>query len=270
MAKFKRVFGYAIADERTEELNANGVEPELVLMAARGAYPEFTPYAVPFSRLMNQKSIGSCQGASLSHICQLMVYQQIDFQCQFSAMQAYIESQKIDGIRGDRGSTLAGGQRLAGDEGICLERDWPYPNPVRYNSREPQGYDDAPRVIMTASKVINDADLAWDLLKAGAALHIGSNWGSSQEKEICTDYRGGSGGHARFIYGMKEDPRYPDGLAWHQNSWGPGWCDNGRNLYAKSMLASEMGHRYTVVIAYQPTDLQIDPQIIEMGQPPEQ
>ena len=258
MSQFERHFGYAIDKERPDELDANGLDPEQVLRTTRAAHPNFNPYADPWNQLMNQRSIGSCQGCSLAHLTQIMVAQQVGRHAMFSGMQAYIMSQRVDGIRGDSGSTLSGGQKVAKTEGICMEKHWPYPS--RYSANIPNGYDEFPRVRIPASKRITDVDLAWDLLSAGAALHIGATWGRCMEQQVCDRYYGPvAGGHATFLYGLVEG----SDNAIHHNSWGPNFGTNGRNQYTKTFFKELMRQRWTVVIAYQPTDLEVDERILD-------
>lgn len=260
---FTRTFGYAIEDERGDEIDANGQDPDHVLLSCRAAYPQFNAYANPFSRLTNQRAIGSCQGVSLGHITQIECVQQFSQHVRFSGMQAYVESQNIDGIRGDRGSTLAAGQKVAATIGIVREKDWPYPD--RYSTQPPPGYEQAPRVFINSSKRVKDADLIWDLLAASSAIHMGVSWGRCFEANICTQWRRPvSGGHAVLLYGLVEG----SDNAWLHNSWGPGFGVNGRVQVTKEFIKQTIRNdRYATFVAYDPTGIELSGDVFEMVGP---
>ena len=66
------------------------------------------------------------------------------------------------------------------------------------------------------------------------------------------DYTGGlldeakviEGGHAMFLYG-----HFKDEFFWGQNSWGPGWGENGRYRIKQSALASILASDFWVIDA---------------------
>ena len=56
----------------------------------------------------------------------------------FSAQWCYIQSQKQSNIKGDQGATMDGGIKVGLDLGIAREVEWPYPNPVYYDTKVPE------------------------------------------------------------------------------------------------------------------------------------
>ena len=71
----------------------------------------------------NQRNMGSCRGHSGStggEWLRTLATGEIGFQ--LSRMMMYVETQRIDGISGDRGSTIAGGLQLLENVGLCRGR----------------------------------------------------------------------------------------------------------------------------------------------------
>lgn len=243
-----RKFGYLHGEDDFDFIDSQ-LDPELVLRRAKASYPDFNAYASPWLDWQDQGNQGSCQGHSLSHAFQVCAVQEYGTQLIFSRAAAYYLSQKYDNISGDRGSTLAGGQKAAAS-GICLETEWPYPS--RYDNRQPASANGKLNFKMPGSKRITDAGLAFDLLAAGCSIATGVAWNSDFEKPICDKYgnrRGG--GHSTLLYGLDE----ATGHAVHHNSW-KNWQGNGRNLWSKRFLDAIMKKdRYAVFICYDSTEL---------------
>lgn len=254
----KRHFGYAFENERKEEIDEQGLDAELVLKSMRAAYPSFNPYAAPFNELKWQGQQGACQGHALAQAAQVMCVQAYSSQQLFSRGGCYYESQRHDGIsNGDKGSTLAGGQKVARD-GIVLEKDWPYPS--RYNPARPSNFESLPRIYLNSSKTVTDADLMWDLLEAGAFIQTGVSWTNAFEKPIADRYSsaGGGGGHSTGLYGIDE----ATGNAIHHNSWN-NWMGDGRSQWTREFVKGILRNdRWAVFIAYQSTDIKVDDGIV--------
>jgi hypothetical protein len=252
MSEVERSFGYLAESERPEEIDEYGLSPEIVLTSMRAEYPTFNAYAPPFLNLQYQGMQGACQGHALAHAFQLALVQKYGYQAIFSRGGAYYLSQRFDGIRGDKGSTLAGGQKVA-DSGLCLESEWPYPS--RYDSRQPSTANGKLNFRMPGSKRIKDADLAWELLQAGAAIQTGVAWTNAFEREVSDRYTGAvsAGGHSTLLYGLDE----ATGNAIHHNSW-RNWMGDGRSQWTKSFFAQILKRdRWAVFVAYDSTNLQI-------------
>ena len=245
-----RKFGYLHGEDDYDRID-EGLEPEDMLRRFAATYPEFNAYANPWLSLQYQGSQGACQGHALAHAFQVALTQEYSIQTKFSRACAYYLSQKEDGINGDRGSTLAGGQKVAA-KGICLEDEWPYPS--RYNNRMPNSAVGRCDFKMPGSKRITDADLAFSLIEAGACIQTGVAWNSSYEKEVCdrlSSTRGG--GHSTLLYGLDEKT----GNAIHHNSWN-NWQGDGRNQWTKRFLDEIMRKdRFAVFVCYDSTMLEV-------------
>ena len=109
-------------------------------------------------QIRNQGGQGSCRGHSLAAVTEAVMlmaagaidldgdgedYERGRIDDRFSPQWCYIVTQQHDGIRGDRGSTMMGGVKTASQDGICPELVWPYPQPVYYETRIPEGARDA-------------------------------------------------------------------------------------------------------------------------------
>jgi len=253
----ERKFGWLHEDERVEEINERGVDPEQVLMAMRSAYPNFNPYAEPWNRLTWQGQQGACQGHALSNAAQIMCVQQYGVQRMFSRACGYYEAQRHDRISGDKGSTLAGGQKVLSIDGLPLEEHWPYPD--RYNPQRPANFDSFPRIYVPSSKQVKDAELIFDLLESGAAVQTGLMWNQSCDRPICDRYSASSsGGHSTLLFGINQQ----SGNMMHHNSW-ENWMNNGRNEWTLNFLKEVLAKdRWAVFIAYQAVDVKVDDGIV--------
>jgi C1A family cysteine protease len=240
MEKFS---GYLIEEEDHDWLSQRE-DPEIMLRAARAAYPSFNPYVEPYVPVENQKSMSSCVGQSLAVMFQIAMVQQYGLQAKFSRMCSYIMSQKASQISGDRGATLSGAQKAA-EQGICLERYWPYPS--RYSSSIPSTAQGEMVFKLKGSRQIRDADLVEDLLMSGCPCHVGLSWNSTCENSVCNSYRSGGGGHAVSLCHVSEKT----GHFVLQNSWGTSFGDMGRVLWTKNFISEVMKKdRYSTFFAY--------------------
>ncbi len=241
--------GYLHGQDDYDHIDSQ-MDPEVVLRAAKAAYPTFNPHSWSWTELPNQGRQGACQGHALANCFQIALVQRYGIQTLFSRAAAYYLSQKFDGISGDRGSTLAGGQKVA-ESGLCLEVEWAYPS--SYNNSQPASAEGNLNFKMMGSKRIKDADLAWDLLKSGVPIQTGVAWNSSFEREVCDSYRSGGGGHSTMLFGINENT----GNAINHNSWGTSWCGDGRNEWTKKFFDDILRRdRYAVFVAYDSTGLE--------------
>jgi hypothetical protein len=89
------------------------------VLAMRGSYEEVSIDPRQFMKVENQGSVGSCQGHSISS-CVEWCYAIATGgeKLQLSRAYGYYETQRLDGITGDRGSTIEGGVKLATQYGI--------------------------------------------------------------------------------------------------------------------------------------------------------
>lgn len=92
----------------------------------------------------NQARTNSCVGHGTSSILEWLHKIRTGHSIQLSRQFAYIESQKLAGIRGDNGSHVSAAIRVSFDKGCCLESTWPFRGV--YDTRVPDGaYEDAKR-----------------------------------------------------------------------------------------------------------------------------
>ena len=230
-------------------------QSERNVLLMRGSYTEQAierPHDLV--KVENQGQQGSCQGHDISsclEYCYVIATQ--DITLQLSRAMGYYESQRIDGINGDSGSTISGGVKLASTVGICEEKLWPYP--PRYNNRRPANYDR--EVVENAGKYrianqvrITSYDGLRTFLGAGVgAVSIGVAWGSSLQSAVVESYRGGNGGHAIALpcLSTRKD-QHSRPYVWMLNSWGTGFGNDGWSEWSPRACEQIFAHRYTVAI----------------------
>lgn len=239
----KYKLGYLIEQEDHDWLSQQE-DPEVFLRTARSSFPDFNPYAEPYTPVEDQGSLSSCAGNSLALMFQIALVQRYGIQAKFSRMGCYITAQRQNGIKTDSGSTISGCQKAAA-EGACLEKYYPYPS--RYSNQIPSTANGKFVFKLKGSRQIKDVDLMYDLVMAGVPIQTGLSWGSSCEKSICDSYTGGRGGHSTAITGIDEKT----GHFVHQNSWSERWADSGRNLWTKKFVSDVFRKdRYCTFAAY--------------------
>jgi hypothetical protein len=243
-----RTLGYAIEEENLESLAENGVEPSRLMAAFREHVPAEVVTSDPLSvvNILNQGSIGSCQGQSLAKAFQVNYFMTTGMVVNFSAMCGYIVAQKFDRLIGrDVGSTLSGGQRVATEHGMCLEADWEYPS--RYDARIP-AIDF--RFKLQSAKPTNDPEEIKEALELGLCVQTGMAWNSELEQERMTKYtgRGAQGGHATLLW-HKRGSDYC-----HLNSWGD-WNQDGVSTWSEKALEDVVTHRGNTFVIYGPTGM---------------
>ena len=236
--------GYAIDKEKKPLLMANGVDPRKMLSLARANEPQFNVDVNPMTLFdpLNQRNQGACQGHALALCFTICYFLQTGRIEAFSRAAGYYLSQRKDGIRGDRGSTLSAGQWVATHHGMCLESDWPYPS--NYNPREPSGIDY--RFKLVASQATSDWELIQEALDMGLPVQDGIIWDSSVSRTISTNYVGrGGGGHSTTLW-TKAGENYR-----RINSWGM-WDGDGCNENTPRSLQQQVEHRYSSHVIYAP------------------
>ncbi len=256
--------GYAIDDERADELAATSTPARMTLM---GDLPErvdprrHEKASLGFLQVENQGSIGSCQGNALTECGEYCYMVATGAVIQFSRMFAYIVSQMFDRIKGDRGSTLAGGTRAARDVGFCTEDKAPYP------SRYP-GWSyvtDAMKRIaakfrLRTHTVMRSADEIKRFIGSGIGIvEIGIRWNGkamAPDRYGCIRkffYSARDGGHAVVFAGYVPDAdvgqRSSRGY-WFllKNSWSRRWGKSGYAYVDPAAVDQMLRDRGTVMI----------------------
>jgi hypothetical protein len=202
----------------------------------------------PFVVVENQGQQGACQGHALSSIVEHCYHIATGEPVQLSRQFAYIRTQFLDGISGDRGSTISGGARLAREFGIPREELWPYPG--RYDTNPPRPMDellaDAERYKINGETPIKSYDEAFQFIAAGiGGITIGVPWFRSMSQ--CTGVMEGMSGplqgwHAMAFlgYSKKQDSRDRNYL-WLLNSHGTRWGNQGWAEVSPTVVGAMIG-----------------------------
>jgi hypothetical protein len=181
----------------------------------------------------SQGSQGACQGHALSTGVEDLVVRSGGAQMQLSRAAAYYMTQRIDNIRGDRGSTIEGGVRLAMTDGLPLEEVWRYPS--SYNPSIPAGYESAPKWKIEGHTSCRNYDDVIRHIGLRGPVHIGIMWGGGHDQQVARDgiisrYAPGGGGHSVELVGYQwanyQGQRAGKRYVLLQNSWGE-WGVNG-------------------------------------------
>lgn len=254
--------GYAIELENREELFAQCVSAEYLMMGELPSKmdPRQTKLYTEngWMPTEDQLSIGACQGNALTENFEFNYTIDTGEVLQFSRMYAYIGSQKIDGINGDRGSTLNGGTKLA-MKGICTEKVGPYPRSYPGHAYITQAMvDDAVNYKMNSATVIKTAEEMKQYLGSGiGVVQIGMPWGSSNNpdaKHCITSFSAGRGGHSVVYCGYVPDDVVGASSGkfgyWFlkKNSWGTRWGLRGFAYVRPDVAQAQMNHNYSVFI----------------------
>ena len=237
-------------DEEDQEF-LNSLPSEMSVLAMRGTYNEVRVDARKVMKIENQGSVGSCQGHALSSCVELCYYIATgDLTRQLSRQYAYVETQRIDGISGDRGSTISGGIKLATTKGVPEESFWKYSG--RYETKRPTNWSEveanAAQHKVGQSYRMTTYDGVRTFLGSGqGGISIGISWGSDVDRAIVERFSGsGGGGHAIALLGLSErldNSGRPYVLM--MNSWGANWGNAGWAEWAPAAIEQMLRHQYT-------------------------
>ena len=241
--------GWLHDEEDVEFLNS--LPDESPVLAMLGTYREVKVDPRKAMKIENQGSVGSCQGHSLSSCVELSYYIATgDLTRQLSRAYGYYETQRIDSISGDRGSTISGGIKLATTRGIPREEFWKYSG--RYDARRPNEWQavetDAAIHKIGQSYRMKSYDGVRTFLGSGqGGISIGISWGREVDRPIVNSFSGaGGGGHAIALLGLS-DRLDTSGrpFIWMMNSWGANWGNGGWSEWAPAAIGQMLKHRYT-------------------------
>jgi len=212
-------------------------------------FPEFSP-------IENQGGQGACQGHANSTGGEQCRVRAGGEQIQLSRACGYYETQRIDGIRGDRGSTISGGVRLLETAGICTEEAWPYPS--YYNPRRPPGFSNTTRYKIDGHVMLRDFDKMIDWVAFKGPIEIGITWSGDIDQQVGRDgivktYSGrGGGGHAVLFSGLTHEDWRGDPLPGNEpglildNSWSRRWGFKGRCIVLRRAIEQMLRVRFNV------------------------
>lgn len=157
----------------------------------------------------NQGQIGSCQGNSITTAIEVCNYNKRNKSLkQLSRMHAYIETQKIDGIQGDNGSTITGGVKFAKEKGAILESLYPYPNSYPGWAAHNRKIQDPSIVNAERSKIDTHVNIhSWEQgllwIYQGGTLSLGTFWPIDLDgNAVCRKYSYSKGMHATCSCGI--------------------------------------------------------------------
>lgn len=246
--------GYAIDKEDREFLaTLPGGEN---LLAMRGSYEEVRLDPREILKVENQGQQGACAGHSLSTILEwIYAIATGGERIQLSRAMAYYETQRIDGIRGDNGSTIGGGYKLASTVGLCREAFWQYPR--SYDSSRPRNW---PEILSDAAinKIVRGVRIrSYDEYRVfvgsgQGGVHNGIAWGNGMNRAVVESFSPGGGGHA--IAGLCLSERvdtHSRPYVWIANSWGeqfgsrehPGWQE-----WSPTAIEQMLRHQWTEML----------------------
>lgn len=210
------------------------------------AFPHYKPPS-EWIKVEDQNGFGSCQGHALSSCVEISYYFETGQEIQLSRWYAYVRSQLEDGIKGDRGSTISAGGRVAMKYGLPREEFLPYPK--KYSQRVPREADDDAVHYRVANAVrLHTYDEITDFVAAGlGGVDMGVRWGR--------------GGHAIAVVEVN-----PDGSWKLLNSWSERWGNKGYFTWSKREAKGKCSESYTRAVGI--TDMvQIQPREAEWGKP---
>lgn len=245
--------GWRMDLERRDQLFAGAIEIDFnSLMKGFREPEEIDPR--PYHKTENQGGVGSCAGHSLSSNMEHCYHIAMNEVKQFSRAYGYYGAQLIDGIRGDSGSTIEGGVRLAMEKGLPPEESWQYNG--RYDPNPPGGwqvqYEAAAAWKIKNKVIIRNYDDAYRFLASGqGGIHHGSTWGFTPNREgIITSFRPGDedGGHSTAFLGYSKRKNI-----WMLNSWGPSYGVNGWAEITPEAFNAMCQYRWSVLVGL--TDL---------------
>jgi intein/homing endonuclease len=190
--------------------------------------------------------VHNCQGNALAQVFSICYFLATGRHETFSRSAGYYLAQKKDGISGDKGSTLSGGQWVATQHGMCLESDWPYPQ--RYNPAMPPSANGKFNFKLQATKPLKDIDSVTQWIESGLPIQVGLTWNSTCDQEVVSNYSSRSGGGHSTVFWQ----RRASGNIVNINSWGTRWNGDGVHEWTIDSVKEALKARWTVFIGYAP------------------
>ncbi len=250
--------------ENLSDIDTLVIEGDRWLRALPGTYSfPSSLNDLSWHKVEQQGRLGSCQGVSGSSVAEGLWWLASGGQSiSLSGWAHYRLSQMQDGIRGDRGSTLAGGRKVAMELGF-VPKDMcpPYPPSYGQGWRISQEMKEAAVRYRVKSVVrLRTYDDCFRFLTAGNGfVHVGSRWtrGLGSSGKVIERFRspqdGGrhGGGHAYFYGGWtaRKDQRDRNYLVL-VNSWGENVGDEGAYEIAPVAVSETLSDNGSVAFGY--------------------
>ena len=240
--------------DREDDQYLSSLTSDIALLNIVGSYQEIAIDPRKALRVEAQGPLGSCQGHSISSVCEwCYILQTGEIDLQLSRAMGYYETQRLDGISGDHGSTISGGVKLVCGTGICEEHLWPYTD-NRYNNKRPSDWDtvieNAKDYRIQSSYRLNSYESIRTFLGSGqGAISIGVRWSKSMSTSVLTEFKRGKGGHAIGLFALserKDSDNMP--YLWMMNSWGKRWGNEGWSEWSPNAIREMLVDRFTVAI----------------------
>ncbi len=245
--------GYPLELEDHEYLKS--LQNESPVLAMRGTFNEIRLDAKQILKVENQARQGSCAGHSLSSILEwIYAIATGGERISLSRAMAYYEAQRISGIRGDSGSTIAAGVKLAKTIGVCREDLWKYPS--QYNNKRPENWTEVTKDAATY-KVETEIRMtsyegARTFLGAGlGGIHGGWSWNSSFEKKVVELFHPtpNDGGHSEawICLSTRVDSKGRPYI-WILGSWSTSFAEAGWQEVSPTCVQQMLQHRSTALV----------------------
>jgi len=247
-------YGYRIDLEQPKKLQEGCSEDRTLLKMSEGELPKLV--LPEFSPIENQANQGACQGHSLSTCAENCRVRSGAKHVQLSRACAYYESQRIDNIRGDSGSTINGGIELVENAGICTEADWEYPS--SYNPRRPSTWENSVRYKIQGHVLLTDFAKLLDWIAFKGPIHIGIAWSRDIDQQVGQDgtirtYSGrGGDGHSVALDGLTYEDWQGNPLPGNEpgailsNSWSERWGFKGRCIVLRRAFESMVRTQWSI------------------------
>jgi hypothetical protein len=200
--------------------------------------------------------VHNCQGHSLSSVTEWCYAIATKGQMvQLSRAMAYYETQRIDKLSGDVGSTVDGGKELILDVGLCEEILWKYTG--SYDPRRPANFDaiktNAAKYRLAQAMAVLQYEQGRVFLGSGAGgIHMGISWGGGMDTDKVESFRPGNGGHSICALCLGEEvDRNGDPYWWIMNSWSKQWGSRkypGWQCWSPTAIRQMLAHKWTVMI----------------------
>lgn len=260
---------WAVDHEDWNFLDAiDDVSPDLAYLAKSAGTETLDPRKV--LKTENQSRMSSCRGHSGSTGAEwLRTLATGEIGIQLSRMMMYVETQRIDGIKGDQGSTIAGGLKLLEIIGLCREELWKYPS--QYTQARPSNWqqileDAAPHRIGRKQRCRSYADVAAWAGTGQGFIDIGIPWRQEYSAPVVDQYKGGGGGFHAIALFTQSDRKDRSGrnYIWMLNSHGLSSGQQGWSEYSPAFIEGCFTHTGTVMIgvsdmpAMKPRSLSLD------------
>jgi hypothetical protein len=229
------------------------VSSELMYLAKSAGTETLDPRKV--LKTENQGRMGSCRGHSGSTGVEwLRTLATREIGVQLSRMMMYVETQRLDGLKGDQGSSIANGIRLLENVGLCHEVLWPYP--PSYTQQRPRDWqkildDAAPHRIGRKERIRTYDQLAAFAGLAQGYIDIGIPWRTEYAAPVVERYLGGRilGFHAISLFTLSDRvDRSGRHYIWMLNSHGLSSGQQGWSEYSPAFIEGVLTHPGTVMI----------------------